>query len=225
MSHSTVIHQPDFMPWLGFLERWKHADHLIILDDAQFLKRGWHHRDKLILNNKEVWYGLPLQQKGSYQKQINEMLLLDDVNWKKKLLKSIQLSYGKYPSFNEYYTWFEELLNHQFQFLSEINLHILDELKRIFKIKAGYTLSSNTPSELTSTERLVELCQTVGTTHYVTGMGSKEYLDESLFAKSLIEVQWHHPQSNQFYPQALANEMGLSSLHFLLKYGAPSDEN
>ena len=42
-----TIHQPDFMPWLGFFERWHASDLYLILDDVQYLKRGWQIEIKL----------------------------------------------------------------------------------------------------------------------------------------------------------------------------------
>ena len=44
---TTVIHQPDFFPYLGFFHRLVKADLFIIFDHVQFVRRGWHNRDKI----------------------------------------------------------------------------------------------------------------------------------------------------------------------------------
>jgi hypothetical protein len=219
---TLVIHQPDFIPWAGFIERWLRADHLVILDDAQFLKRGWHHRDRLILNNTEAWFGIPVQQKGSFKKKINEIKIVSDPTWKHKLLKSIRFSYQKYSGFKVYFPYFEEIIVKDHKLLVDINMEFLNLLARLFKIKTPISYSSQIPSHLNSSGRLVELCQEHHGSSYLTGMGSKDYLDVKKFENHDIEIIWHNPNSNVFYPQAKQEELGLSILHSLLKYGEPN---
>jgi hypothetical protein len=222
MKNKTIlIHQPDFIPWVGFIQRWKMADRLVLLDDAQFLKRGWHHRDRLILNDKETWFGVPVQQKGSYQKNINQIQIIQEEQWKQKLLKSIKLSYKKYPGFEVYYPWFESLISENYTTLDEINIRFLKELALVFKIETPIELSSKIPSNLKSTDRLIQLCHEHKGTTYLTGMGSKDYLSEEAFLSEGINVKWHQPENNIFYPQSSQDEIGLSILHHLLKYGTP----
>ena len=41
------IHQPDFAPHPSFFKRIYSADYVVFLDDVQFARRGWTHRDKV----------------------------------------------------------------------------------------------------------------------------------------------------------------------------------
>ncbi|MCK5920942.1 MAG: WbqC family protein, partial [Methylococcales bacterium] len=45
LKKTACIHQPDFVPYLGFFQRLLMADVFVILDDVQFIRRGWQHRD------------------------------------------------------------------------------------------------------------------------------------------------------------------------------------
>ena len=38
----TVIHQPDFMPWMGYLIKIQNSNLLIYLDDVQFQEEDGH---------------------------------------------------------------------------------------------------------------------------------------------------------------------------------------
>ena len=60
----------------------------------------------------------------------------------------------------------------------------IDMLNIDTKLKIDY------PTELTSTERLVDICVKYGATTYLSGIGAKEYLNESLFEEKGINVEY-----------------------------------
>lgn len=64
MGKIVTIHQPDFLPWRGFFDRWGKSDLYIVLDDVQFLRRGWHHRDKIKTKDGVKWLTVPVKKKG-----------------------------------------------------------------------------------------------------------------------------------------------------------------
>jgi len=37
-----------------------------VLDDVQFLRRGWHHRDKIKTPNGVHWLTIPVLKRGKY---------------------------------------------------------------------------------------------------------------------------------------------------------------
>ena len=89
---------------------------------------------------------------------------------------------------------------------------IADELQ----IDTPVVLSSQYNVNSSSTQRLVDLVKSTNGTTYLTGYGSKNYLDETLFNKENIVVDWHdfeHPVYNQLHGEFIP---GLSSLDFLM---------
>ena len=99
----VTIHQPDFMPWLGFFDRWARSDLYIALDDVQFLRRGWHHRDKIKTLQGVQWLTVPVEKKGKYTQKINEVKIAYETDWRKDHLKTIELNYKKAPNFSNIY--------------------------------------------------------------------------------------------------------------------------
>ena len=53
------IHQPNFFPWLGFFDKMVHCDVFILLDDVQFIKRGYQNRVQLKYPTGSNWFTLP----------------------------------------------------------------------------------------------------------------------------------------------------------------------
>lgn len=55
---TIVIHQPDFMPYLGFFDRLLHADTYVVLETAQYVNgtsKSWMNRDKIKTEKGEQW--------------------------------------------------------------------------------------------------------------------------------------------------------------------------
>ena len=47
-SQITVgIHQPNFMPWVGYFYKMLHSDIFVLLDDVSYTKRDWRSRNRI----------------------------------------------------------------------------------------------------------------------------------------------------------------------------------
>jgi len=197
-----TIHQPDFIPWLGFFDRWNKSDLFIILDDVQFLRQGWHHRDKIKTPNGSKWLTIPIKKKGKYFQDINQTRIDESGNWRKDHLNLISSLYKKAPQFNKIYPEIEKLYTKKTSNLMEFNLDFLFFIAKKIEIKTSTVFSSEYSINAKGTNRLVELVKQFKGTIYLTGTGSKSYLDESLFLKENIKVKWHDftpPSYNQLY--------------------------
>ena len=66
------------------------------------------------------------------------------------------------------------------------NLKVINNIVKLFAMDTELSIDYET--DLRSTERLVDICCVHGADKYLAGIGSKEYLDESLFEDRGIEV-------------------------------------
>ena len=48
----VAVHQPTFLPWLGWWDKLARADVLVLLDDVQFPKKGgtWMNRVRMLVS-------------------------------------------------------------------------------------------------------------------------------------------------------------------------------
>lgn len=212
----VTIHQPDFLPWLGFFDRWQRSDIYIVLDDVQFLRRGWHHRDKIKTQNGVQWLTIPVQKKSHYHQTIKEVKINNEENWRYKHLKTIQTSYGKTPNFDLVYSKLSEIYNRNHDLLISFNMDLLRLCSKMFGIKTPVVFASAFNVKSTGSQRLVDLVKSVGGKEYLTGSGSRDYLDEALFKKAGIDIYWQefeHPVYKQLHGSF---EKMLSVLDFLM---------
>lgn len=219
MKKTVVIHQPDFLPYLGFFHRLLYADLFIILDDVQFLRKGgWHHRDRIKTKDGAKWITLNVK-KANLKAKINEITLNNEDGRDKKHLSLIYHSYHKSQFFNEVYPLIKNLYNEKYDNLIEINLASIKLLLKLFDIKVNIEFSSQYEISTYSNQRLVELLQKVQATHYLSGIGTKDYFEPKPYKDASIEVIWQkfdHPIYPQLHGEFIPN---LSSIDMLFNCG------
>ena len=57
----VAIMQPYFMPYIGYFQLLDKVDKFIILDDVNFIKKGWINRNTVLVNGKEFLFSIPLK--------------------------------------------------------------------------------------------------------------------------------------------------------------------
>lgn len=211
-----TIHQPDFLPWLGFFDRWRRSDLYIVLDDVQYIRRGWQHRDRIKTHQGVKWLTVPVKKKGLYNQRIKDVEINNRENWRRKHLTTIRLAYGKAPEFDRIYPGLREIVSREHELLIDLNMNLLKFCADMLHIDTPFVLSSSFRENSRGTERLVRLVAAAGGAAYLTGLGSKDYLDEEAFHKQGVEVRWRkydHP----VYPQLHGGfEKMLSVIDFLM---------
>jgi hypothetical protein len=216
---TVVIHQPDFLPYLGFFDRFLKADLWVVFDNVQFLNnsKSWHNRDKIKTPQGEKWITVSVK-KCAQKTPINEVLL-SDTNWKIDILNLLKTNYRKAASFNEIFPYIEELFNYECETMLQLNLKSIYMLMELFDIKTDTELASSLDPVGKSNELLVDILQKVKADQYLSGVGARAYFDPVPFSNAGIEIIWQdfkHP----IYPQLYGNFIPyLSSIDLLFNCG------
>ncbi|MCP5105524.1 MAG: WbqC family protein [bacterium] len=214
------IHQPNFMPWLGYFYKMKKCDIFVLLDDVQFIRRGFTSRVKIKTPEGEKWISVAVKKKGRYSQTINEVEVENDFKWKKRVLGSLQACYGKTPYFKTYFPPLEEIFQKEHLFLADLNRELLIWLAGEMGIKTKILKSSQLEGITgQSTDRLVSICQALGAHRYLSGFGGQNYQEETAFNQKGIELtvyDFKHP----VYPQMFGEFVpGLSAVDLLFNRG------
>lgn len=197
---TAVIHQPDFMPYLGFFHRLLHADLFIILDHVQFVhsNRSWTHRDKIKTATGESWLTISVV-KAPRNTPINEIQLSDN-NWREQNLNLLRQNYRTAPYFSELFPMVQELYALPCKSLQDFNVASIKMLMNWFSIDVPLLFSSDLQPNGKKNELLVDLLRKVDASKYLSGVGARDYYDPEPFQRAGIEVLWQdfkHP----VYPQ------------------------
>ena len=227
----VFVHQPEYIPWLGFFDKLARCDTFVIYDDAQFQHGGFHNRNRIRTKIGWDWLTVPIMH--GYPQAIKNVKIAGQ-QWINKQLNAITCSYEKTPFFKDYFPTLREAISSNHEYLIELNLHLIETLAEILGLKFNMVCSSNFPYlGKEKNQKLVSMCRHMGADTYLSGSGGKAYVNEAMFTKAEISIQWHsydHPTYKQrfdgFQPNMsiidLLFNMGPKTKEIILKGGTIS---
>lgn len=200
----VVIHQPNYIPWIGFFSKLSLCDTFVIMDSVEFPNRGIIHRNKIRMQKGWDWLTIPIEKKY-IGNRIDEVLLPSDPAWAKKHWVALTANYSKSPFFHEHKQFFHDIFfrDPQVTHLRDFNEEFIKYIADFYQIHPKFVRTSEMNLDLTKkkTDFIVDILKIAGCTHYYSGTGgAKEFLDE----KQVIEagIQLSFTQLNPVpYPQ------------------------
>lgn len=201
----VAIVQSCYIPWKGYFDLIAQVDEFIFLDDAQYTRRDWRNRNRIKTPDGVKWLTIPLNSKGQFESRIEQMEVADS-NWTKKHWRTLAHNYSKAQHFDEVSEWGEELFEKvSSPYLSHINAFFVSQICNFLKIPTNLSWSTDYGrSDLTKTERLVELCLAAQATHYLSGPSAQDYLEVERFKEVGISVDFAnydgYPEYSQPHP-------------------------
>ncbi|MHA2343199.1 MAG: WbqC family protein [Candidatus Hodarchaeales archaeon] len=204
-KNKVIITQSNYIPWKGYFTTMRQATHFVIYDSAQYTKRDWRNRNKIITPSGPSWLSIPINVKGKYHQKINEAKISND-KWNIDHWNKIKQNYKKAPFYKEYSKYFESLYLEDLNgllYLTDINTIILKKCIDLlgFNIEVIDSRHFNIMGD--KTEKLINICSDLNAVEYFTGPAAKNYIDEDLFIKNNIKLSFYDldnfPEYNQMW--------------------------
>lgn len=224
MKKRIAILQSNYIPWKGYFDIIAAVDEFIFYDEMQYTKNDWRNRNKIKSPHGLHWLSIPVLTKGHLTNEIKiKDAQISDFKWANKHWNTIKQFYKKAPYFNEYAPIFEDLYKEcsKEKLLCNVNYKFIYAINEILGIKTKISFSQDYGLIQGKTERLVNLVQKAGGTEYLSGPAAKDYIDESLFNNSGINIVWMDYSDYPEYPQIyLPFEHGVSILDLIFNCGS-----
>ena len=223
MPRIVAIHQPNFLPWLGYFDKIFHCDIFIFLDDVQYSKTGgaWSNRVKLLISGEAHWMTAPIDRSYHGTRLVNEMKFLNSMSWRNKLLKSILNSYQKHPFFEETIEVLEPMILNTESNIAAYNCHAVTTLaEKLGSTSTEFRCSSQIKKVGTSNEMLATLTLNAGGDTYLCGGGAGDYHDEATYRDYGVRLRYQN-FAHPVYPQRQARDFtsGLSLVDAVMNLG------
>ena len=215
-----AILQSNYIPWKGYFDIMGSVDEFVIYDEMQYTKNDWRNRNKIKTTNGLIWLTIPVKIEKLNQK-INETKIADN-KWYIKHKNSLQTNYGKATKFKECKDFIFNIYEQasRLDYISEINYTFLNEINKFLKISTKISFSTDYNIGDGKTERLINICKQSNSNIYLSGPSAKNYIDEALFTKNNINLEWFdyigYKEYEQLYPPF---EHGVSILDLIFNTG------
>lgn len=217
----VAIHQPNYLPYLGFFKKMMQSDIFVIYDNAQFNKEDYQHRNRIRIYQGWKYLTVPVEKKRT---PINDIRIKNEIKvkgipWNEAHLKEIINNYKYTPYFALYKDHLINIYQNKYDKLIELNMDIIYFLKNAFSIKSKIVFASQLGFVSSSTERLADITEALGGDVYLSGQGGLNYLDISIFESRGINVEFQdfkHPVYRQCYEGFIPN---MSAIDVLFNVG------
>ena len=207
----VAIHQPHYLPWLGYLEKMAQADLFVVLDHVQFERGNFQNRTQVRVNGAAHWLTVPVVQR-SQKERIDEKLIDTRQDWDAAHYETLRRAYGQAAV-----APLRAIYEMPWERLVDLNDAMLRFLRAALCIHTPLIYSSTLGVAGAKSELVLNLCRAVGADALLVGLGgSRHYLDRAAFAAAGVELvfqEFMHP----VYPQRGAGPFiaGLSAVDFL----------
>lgn len=210
----VAIHQPDYIPWLGLYYKIAHSDKFVYLDDAQYSNEADHNVNVIKTANGPFRLKVPVEQ--HLGDRIIDVRTKDELGWREKHLKTIEMNYKKAAHFAEVFDGYSEVLTAGYPNIAELNMAINRFLCDGFGIRTPMTRSSDMDISTLREERVIDICLALGADEYLSGNGARAYQTESHFTDKGLKLTYldYKPIT---YPQ-LWQKVGFAPCMSVLDY-------
>ncbi len=195
MDYKVSIHQPNYIPWIGYFYKMYLSDCFVLQSNVQYSKKGYTRRCLIPDNgdSENKWLTVPLLKHSDFS-FIADIKIDHNQNWQKKHLSSIESHYRSSPFFDSVFdhvvTWFKK--SRELNFLHELNEFIIISIKEMLSINCMISQDEYEDRNNEKNERIIEIVKKNKGTSYLSGSGGKKYIDETLFEKSDITLEYYN---------------------------------
>lgn len=219
----VAIHQPNFLPWLGYFYKMAQCDVFVLLDNVQYTKNSFINRNRIKTPQEVMWLTVPVKIKGRFGQLINNVEIDNTVDWRRKHLGTLETNYRKAKFFEPIFQSLKTIyFMGDWNNLCELNIRLLEWTLSLLKLEKKLIRASDLNVEGESTQLLINIVKKLGGNIYLSGFGGAKYQEEELFKKAGVALTYYsfeHPVYPQLWVGFVPN---LSIIDLLFNCGPES---
>lgn len=219
---TIAIMQPYFLPYIGYFQLLAAVDKFVVLDDVNFINRGWVNRNRLLLNGVAHTFTVPLCG-ASQNKLICDIELVSELNWRDKLIRTIRQAYGQAPCYARVSALIGCLVNYPSVRLDEFLLNSIRQIVNCLSLEVEIVSTSRIykNAKLKGQERILDICRQERADIYINPIGGESLYDRDSFLEQGIKIHFLRSRPVS-YPQGKDEHIPWLSILDVLMFNEPS---
>ncbi len=213
----VAIHQPDYIPYIGYFYKIKQCDCFVFLDDAQYSNTGYTNWNTIKTAQGKQRLKIPVNQ--TLGDSILNVSTKDELKWKKKHLTALICSYARSKYFDEIFNNLQELLVKDYCNIADMNIEIIKDICRRFQMDKKFVCSSEMNINSRKEERILDICNKLAGNVYLSGQGARVYQEGEHFSKRGVKLVYTNYKPVVYEQMWGAFIPNLSIVDYLFNYG------
>jgi hypothetical protein len=214
----VAIHQPNYMPWLGFFAKMAQCDVFVLLDDAKYSKNNIINRVRILGAGAPKWLTLPV---SAHSESAIASVAISQTDWRRRHLSLLRNTYADAPHFRAFWPelqgWFETAPEGD---LASVNRHFISRIAERLGIASRIVASGTLGVGGKADDRLVAIVGSVAPGGiYVSGHGAAAYQDPHKFAAAGIALDYYRFKHPVYDQRQSPFQSGLSALDAVFHLG------
>ncbi|MCT4781665.1 MULTISPECIES: WbqC family protein [Exiguobacterium] len=187
----VAIMQPYFFPYIGYYQLIHAVDTFVIYDDVHFIKKGWIHRNYILVDEHKV--PLTMSVKKMSQNRLileHERANIEDVI--RHQLKHLYHGYRRTSQFERVMPVLEQAIEYEDRNVSRYLAHSIETIARYLGIRTNIICSSDLAigKALRGQDRVLAICQALGATEYINAINGRALYDADAFDERGIRLSF-----------------------------------
>ena len=215
-----AIMQPYFVPYIGYLQLMAAVDRFVLLDDVNYINRGWINRNRILVGGHEHLVTIPLRGASQNQK-INQIALAEGSAWRGKLIKTIEQSYRKAPFYADTMPMLADLISCPEPMLAPYLRSSLATLCAWLELPCEIvgSAAAYANAEYKGAQRIIDICRQEQAVTYINAPGGKELYAPADFSALGMQLRFLKPRLDPYAQGSPAFIPGLSIIDVLMHQG------
>lgn len=193
-----AVMQPYLFPYIGYWQLINAVDEFVILDDVNYIVRGYINRNYILLNGSKYRFTVPIKN-ASQNRLIMDTKINADIEWKKNFLLTISNAYRKSPKYKVVLPIIEEIINNIDDDLTDYIKYSIQKITCYLGIKTNIIKSSEIKKQTSvkGEKRIIDICKKRNADVYINPSGGRSLYSQSDFQTENVQLKFLDPLVNE----------------------------
>jgi hypothetical protein len=213
VTHIAVM-QPYLFPYLGYYQLVHHVSEFVFFDDVNFIKKGFIHRNNILLGDEARMFSLPVGQ-ASQNRLIMQHVFLDRSCEVEDLIAH---AYRKAPHFSQVYPLVCDVLRHPDRSVVNLTARSIRAVFDYLGLHKCFSFSSHVPKSTSARgqQKIIEVCLAKAAHRYTNAIGGKQLYEPATFGAHGIVLEFIRMNSVAYRQAAKTFVPNLSMIDILM---------